>query len=122
MKTQDTFLRIAIVDRFPYNNWYSCSLGKALSRTLKGKGVVFLYAPKNSTPKRVGYCIYQCVWSTHLYPIQIIKQAIRDKVKIIHIQFEFITFGEFYRSILMLPLIVLLRLSLIHISEPTRPY
>ena len=110
MKTEEKSLRVAIVDRFPYSNWYSCSLGRALSRTLKGKGVVFLYAPKNSAPKRAGYCIYRGVWSPHLYPIQIIKQAIHDKVKVIHIQFEFVTFGSFHTSILTLPLIALLRL------------
>jgi len=110
MKFENALLKIAIVDKFPYNNWYSCNLARELSKILKGKGIVFLYGPKNSTSKQIGYCIYRRVWSPFLYPIQIIKQAIRDKVKILHIQFEFVTFGKFYVSILVIPLIALSKL------------
>ena len=55
---------------------------------------------------------YVCrpLWSSGLFPLQIIGQSIRDKVKIIHIQFEFVTFGSFYTSLFIVPFLLLLKL------------
>ncbi len=103
-------LRIAIVDRFLYKSWYSYNLAMRLSEVLKGRGIIFLYGPKNSAFKRINYYIYRRVWSSNLYPFQIVRQAIRDKVRIVHIQFEFGTFGKPYTSLLIIPLLTLLRL------------
>lgn len=106
-------IRIAIVDRFPFANWYSWSLARELSKLLGKKGLLFLYGPKNRIKDRsyeaYGNIVYRAVWSPYLYPFQIALQAIKDRVKILHVQFEFVTFGSFYVSPLIIPLLLLLK-------------
>jgi glycosyltransferase involved in cell wall biosynthesis len=103
-------IRIAIVDRFPFASWYSWSLAKELAKLLGEGDLLFLYGPRDRAYSTEGNIIYRAVWSPHLYPFQIALQAARDRVKIIHIQFEFITFGPLYVSPFIILLLLILRL------------
>jgi glycosyltransferase involved in cell wall biosynthesis len=100
--------RIAIVDRFPHTTWYSWNLARELSKLLEGKGHLFLYGPRNRTYQVKDNYIYKSNWSSYLYPFQIVMQAVKDRVSILHIQFEFTTFG-FHTSPLILLLLFMLR-------------
>jgi len=55
-------------------------------------------------------CIYRSLWSPSLFPFQIIRQSLRDRVRLIHLQFEFTTFGHFYTSLFIVPFLLLLKL------------
>lgn len=103
-------LRVAIVDRFYSSNWYSWCLAKELSKLFCNKGLLFLYGPKNMRYNSMRSCIYRSLWSSSLFPLQIIRQSLRDKVRLIHLQFEFVTFGHFYANLLIVPFLLLLRL------------
>jgi glycosyltransferase involved in cell wall biosynthesis len=103
-------IRIAIVDRFPFASWYSWSLAKELAKLLGDKDLVFLYGPRDRAYMTEGNIIYRAVWSPYLYPFQIALQAVKDHVKIVHIQFEFVTFGPLYVSPFIILLLLILRL------------
>ena len=103
-------IRIAIVDRFPFANWYSWSLANELAKLLGKKDLLFLYGPRDRSYEAYGNIVYRAVWFPYLYPFQIALQAIKDRVKILHVQFEFITFGSFYASPLIIPLLLILKL------------
>lgn len=49
------------------------------------------------------------VWSSHLYPFQIVRETAKDKPDLVHIQFELNTFGSFHTAILVFPLLLLLK-------------
>ena len=100
MKTSQE-IRVALVCRFPFGvqKWYTYLLAQALSR----KGIfVKLYGPKSNLEGAP----YEKVWSWWSYPFDIINKALKDRLNIIHIQFEFPTFRFF--GALMLPLCLLL--------------
>lgn len=95
-------IRVAFFCRFPFGiqRWYTYLLAQALLRI----GIsVKLYGPKSNSE---GRSYYEKVWSWWSYPFDIIKKARRDRVNILHIQFEFPTFKIF--SALLLPLCLLL--------------
>jgi glycosyltransferase involved in cell wall biosynthesis len=85
-------------------------LAKELAKLLGEGDLLFLYGPRDRAYSTEGNIIYRAVWSPHLYPFQIALQAARDRVKIIHIQFEFITFGPLYVSPFIILLLLILRL------------
>jgi glycosyltransferase involved in cell wall biosynthesis len=110
---RERVIRIAIVDRLPSTTWYSWSLAKELARLLEEKGLLFFYGPKVQKCKEIkvrSNCIYKAVWSPYFYPFQIVSQAIKDHIKILHIQFEFVTFGPFHVSPLIIFLLLILKL------------
>jgi glycosyltransferase involved in cell wall biosynthesis len=47
------------------------------------------------------------VWSSSLFPFQIFKQVLKDRPNIVHIQYEFTTFGPFWTN-LFVPLAMIL--------------
>ena len=54
------------------------------------------------------------VWSQNLFPLQILRRAIKDRIQLAHIQFEFYgihSYGPLYSSIGVPILLVLLRLA-----------
>jgi len=109
-------IKIAIVDKLPFTSWYSLSLAKELANLLREKNLLFLYGPRDRDYKAEGNVVYRKVWSLYLYPFQIALQAVKDRIRILHIQFEFITFGPFYTSpllIILLPMLKLLRIKTI---------
>jgi glycosyltransferase involved in cell wall biosynthesis len=103
-------LRVAIVDRFHSSNWYSWHLAKELSELLRGKGLLFLYGPKNMRCNYINSYVCRPLWLPGFFPLQIIRQSLKDKVKLIHLQFEFVTFGSFYTSLFVVPFLLLLKL------------
>jgi glycosyltransferase involved in cell wall biosynthesis len=102
-------IRIAIVDRFPFASWYSWSLAKELAKLLGEKDLLFLYGPRGRAYRTEGNIIYRAIWSPYLYPFQIALQATKDRVKIIHVQFEFVTFGPLYVSPFIILVLLILR-------------
>lgn len=71
------------------------------------------YAPKGSTGKIGSHHKLpnmERVWTSNFYPLQIASEIAKDKPDLVHIQFELNTFGPFYNSVLILPLLVLLKI------------
>ena len=94
-------IRVSLVCRFPFGiqRWYTYLLAQALSR----KGIfVKLYGPKSNLEE----CPYEKVWNWWSYPFDIVSKALKDRLNIVHIQFEFPTFRFF--GALLLPLCLLL--------------
>lgn len=106
--TRAKLVRVAMVDHFQFGSWYSWYLARELSKLLPGKSQIYLYGPKGSK-NFPSYTSFKAIWSSALYPLQIAIQALRDKVNIVHIQFEFTTFGSAYSSILITSLLFLLK-------------
>jgi glycosyltransferase involved in cell wall biosynthesis len=51
------------------------------------------------------------VWSSNLYPFQIFKQVLKDRPNVVHIQYEFVTFGPFWTNLLLPLLLLLMKLA-----------
>lgn len=51
------------------------------------------------------------VWSSNFYPFQIFRQILRDRPDIVHIQYEFTTFGPFWSNLFFPILLVLLSIA-----------
>lgn len=83
-------MKVAIVDRYVSEMWYSNMLTKALSKHCP----TMYYSDKN-------------VWKHPFIPFQILRQSIRDRVSIVHLQFELYTFGSVYMN-LFVPLMLLM--------------
>ena len=70
------------------------------------------YAPKGVFGKLTSRFVLpnmKRVWTSHFYPYQIAREVAKDKPDIVHIQFELNTFGSYYTSLLVFPLLILLR-------------
>lgn len=79
---------------------------------IHSKSQFIFYAPKGTFGKissKDNVRNMKHVWSSHLYPFQITREIAKDKPDIIHIQFELNTFGSHYTSLLIFPLLFLLR-------------
>lgn len=87
-------MRVAIVDRYVTDTWYSYALSKALSKSCK----TFYYSDKN-------------VWSSNLFPFQILRQSIKDRIDVVHLQFELNMFGSTYTNLFVPILLSLVRLA-----------
>jgi glycosyltransferase involved in cell wall biosynthesis len=98
-------LRIACVDSRP---WYSPCLIKSLKDIFPNM-VSYIYLPKstkatvNSAPAEELTVFH--VWSKYTYPFDILHKTIKDKVDLVHIQWELNDFGGFSPS-LLLPLLL----------------
>lgn len=106
---------MAVIDRMLYAHSY-LPLFREVSKIVKhDEGRLLLYAPKNGGPKSgLGSTVVKHVWTPHFYPFQILRQALRDGLEIVHIQYELVTFGSLYTSLLF-PLLLLF-LKLIHVK------
>lgn len=51
------------------------------------------------------------VWSTSFYPFQIFSQILRDRPNIVHVQYEYTTFGPFWSNLIFPMLLMLLRMA-----------
>jgi glycosyltransferase involved in cell wall biosynthesis len=103
-------LSIAIVGVFWGYKWYSCELAAELLKLLGRGDHLVLYGNARSSVKCSETLIPKAVWTPRLYPFQIIRHCINDHVGIVHIQFEFVTFG-IPNSILTCVLLVLCRIA-----------
>jgi glycosyltransferase involved in cell wall biosynthesis len=86
-------LSVAIVGVFWGYRWYSCELAAELLKSLGRGDHLVLYGNAKSSVKCSETLIPRAVWTPRLYPFQIIRHCINDHVSIVHIQFEFVTFG-----------------------------
>lgn len=116
-------IKVCIVCRFPLSKkFYSFQLAEALRRV----GVKsFLYGPKCGVPQTLSEDerILR-VWTPLTYVIDIPRRAIKDKVHIIHIQFELPTFlliGSFLLPLLLLILKITGRKVIITLHGPIFP-
>lgn len=76
------------------------------------KSHFIFYAPKGVVGKLSSKFILpnmKRVWASHFYPLQIVREIAKDKPDVVHIQFELNTFGSHYTSLLIVPLLVMLR-------------
>ena len=110
-KSGDYKVRVAIVDRYSGTKWYSWRLYDEINRILPKGSTIYYYGSKNRRDISSINSNFRAVWTSRLYPFQIVSQALKDKINIIHIQFEFVTFGSPYSSLLMIPLLILLKLA-----------
>ncbi len=118
-------VKIAMVNHFRSRGWYSWQLAKELAKIIPRDGSLYLYGPRSSKGLISPFANFRAVWSSALYPLQIVVQALKDRVNIVHLQFEFVTFGSPYTSVLVIPLLILLKLvrvkTVITIHGPAFP-
>jgi glycosyltransferase involved in cell wall biosynthesis len=108
-------MRVALVDRFGDPASYSSALGKALRQRLGRGGEVFFFGGKSGRGRFNSLGVVDSgVWNRWLYPVQIVRRAIKDRVQVIHLQFEFVLFGIPF-SPLCIPLLVLAKMARIKI-------
>jgi glycosyltransferase involved in cell wall biosynthesis len=93
---------IIIIDRIPDKNWYTYILAKKLAEHVNVK----VYAQKSCNIKEK---FIKKVWSSYLYFFDISRHILRDRPKVINLQFEFAMFGHVINSIFTIPLLYLLR-------------
>jgi glycosyltransferase involved in cell wall biosynthesis len=91
-------IRLAMIDDA---SRYAFYLGDAISNILKttATGDIRFYLPKSKlfgkpVVSRLPFGNSKGFWSSFLYPFQIWRRALIDKVNVVHIQFEFNTFGH----------------------------
>jgi len=109
-------VRIAMIDSFKFKGWYTWHLVRELGKIAKkNHSKLFLYAPRKLQSEEKGYFKIRKIWSPLLFPFQIFKQTIKDKINIIHVQFEYNTFGPLYTSVLVVFLLLLVKMRKIKV-------
>lgn len=109
LPSEQKLLRVALIDKFKSESWYSSQLAKELYKELYlHRGILYLYGSKKCNYKLDTIPTFKTLWTPGLYPLQLVKNCIKDKIKIIHLQFEFVTFE--YGSIFIIPFLFILRL------------
>ncbi len=102
--------KVAVIDRCIGDSWYSWQLCKEMSALIGEDKKLFFYVQKECAVKgQPGYTQLKKVWSPYLYPVQLLKHLIKDKPEIVHLQYEFSTFGSLLGSFLVLFLLMLVR-------------
>jgi len=105
-------MNIALVDRIRSETWYTMLLSTAIQRQVGSGSKVIIYCPKSSVESPIAGEVPRLpVWSELAHPVQIATRSIRDRVDLVHLQFEFETFGKWFTSYLVVVLIALLRIS-----------
>lgn len=105
----DFALRIALVDNPIFETSYGRSILNALAKNRRMRNsLVVCYVPsnfeRNPTPQMLR------VWSSHSFFIQIPLAAFRDKIDIVHFQFETNMFGGFSWTLLTPVCLLLIRI------------
>jgi glycosyltransferase involved in cell wall biosynthesis len=99
-------MKVAMIDRVYNEAWYTWFLCRDLSEI--DNSVVICYGPKRGGWDHLpGATQLKKLWSPHLYPFQIGKAIRKDEPDIVHIQFEYNTFG-LITSIVMFPVLLAL--------------
>jgi len=93
---------IIVIDRIPDENWYTYRLVSKLANHIN----IMIYAPKSCNVKEK---FIKNVWRPYLYFLDILVQVIKDKPKVVNLQFEFTMFGHVINSVFIVPLLYLLR-------------
>lgn len=104
--------RIAMVTTLMPETHYSRYLIEALLDKLQEKVSLRIYSNREDEVTGLEKAdINRCWLQNFLYPVQIAKQAVKDKVRIVHLQHEFNMYGGRATAILFPILILLLKLS-----------
>jgi len=93
---------IVVIDRIPDENWYTYRLVSKLANHIN----IMIYAQKSCNIK--GKFIKN-VWRPYSYFFDILAKVIRDRPKVVNLQFEFTMFGHVVNSFFIVPLLYLLR-------------
>jgi glycosyltransferase involved in cell wall biosynthesis len=101
--TSKTF-KIVFIDK---HTLYSYNLYKGFCELIKPPIIIF-YGPKHIGPFRYPFRYIKNVWSSYLYPFQIVRHIITDRPDIVHIQYEINTFGPISSTVLLFPILLLL--------------
>jgi glycosyltransferase involved in cell wall biosynthesis len=100
--------KIAIVHRLTPKTNYTRLLEKGF-RHSAGRANIIMYGNKEENLLDLPNA--KNVWSSNFYPFQIFRQTLMDRPDIVHIQYEFTTFGPFWSNLFFPILLVLLRIA-----------
>ena len=105
-------IKVAMVDD---KSPYSKSLLEGYEKAGIDRLELAFFSPKVvSSRKRRLRCSFpneKMVWTSNLYPFQIFRQVMRDRPDLVHVQYEFATFGSFLSSFLFPVLLMLLKMA-----------
>jgi glycosyltransferase involved in cell wall biosynthesis len=93
---------IIVIDRIPDKNWYTYRLVSKLANHIN----ITIYAQKSCNVKEK---FIKNVWRPYLYFLDILAQVVKDRPKVVNLQFEFTMFGHIINSFFIVPLLYLLR-------------
>jgi glycosyltransferase involved in cell wall biosynthesis len=93
---------IIVIDRIPDENWYTYRLVSKLANHIN----IMIYAQKSCNVKEK---FIKNVWRPYLYFLDILAQVVKDRPKVINLQFEFTMFGHVINSFFIVPLLYILR-------------
>ncbi|MGD6810768.1 MAG: glycosyltransferase [Candidatus Bathyarchaeia archaeon] len=101
-------LSVAIVHRLTPKTNYSRLLNKGFKQS-KSNTRLLLYgwAAENLSDLPNA----KPVWTSSLFPLQIFNQLLKDKPAVVHIQYEFTTFGKFWTNIFFPLLLLTIKLT-----------
>ncbi len=100
--------RAAIIHRLVPRTNYTRQLNEGFEEIGCQKSII-LYGWKKEKVKNVSNA--NLIWTPLLYPFQIFKRIFVDKPSIVHLQYEFATFGPIHANILLPLLLLLLKLT-----------
>lgn len=99
-----------MIDKCEVESGYSWKLCEELSVLIGENRKLTYYAPKKCpVPRQPGRTELKRTWSPFIYPFQLLKELIKDRPEIAHIQFEFSTFGSLYSSFMVLLLLIIVK-------------
>jgi len=93
---------IIVIDRIPDENWYTYRLVSKLADHIN----IMIYAQKSCNIKAK---FIKNVWRPYLYFFDILAHVVKDRPKVINLQFEFTMFGNLINSFFVILLLYLLR-------------
>jgi len=108
-------MKVAVIDRKLFAHSY-LPLFREISTGMRKGETYFFYSHRECKPLvGLGRTVIKRVWTSSLYPFQIVKSAMDDRLDLIHIQFEFGTFGPLFTSLLFPFLLVFLKIARIRV-------
>jgi glycosyltransferase involved in cell wall biosynthesis len=93
---------IIVIDRIPDENWYTYRLVRKLANHIN----ITIYAHKSCNVKEK---FIKNIWRPYLYFLDILAQVVKDRPKVVNLQFEFTMFGHVVNSFFIVPLLYILR-------------
>jgi len=100
--------KIVIVHRLTPKTNYTRLLEKGF-RHSASKADITLYGNKEENISDLPNA--KNVWSNNFYPFQVFRQTVGDRPDIVHIQYEFTTFGPFWTNLLFPLLLILMKIA-----------
>jgi len=104
--------KVAMVTTILPVTHYSRYLAKAFQSKLGEKVTMFVYTDRRKENEKVPLDNVKLVWTPNLmYPFQIVRQVIADKLDLVHLQHEFNMYGGPITAVLFPLLVLLLKLT-----------